>query len=311
MVRPLTRAETTAHWPTLYEAGPYRTPFAQPAYIQALADALGYTAEPVGYFEGEHLLAGVYCFTRRVGPYRMATVPPLTAFTPVLLAAAAGPETAEVLLDHLKRRYGLTHLHLHPALHGQVQTPGWTHRTLFTDWIDLQTDEITARWSASARRLFRKHEAAFTVAESPSSIPDLVAHCGRSYARHGRKLPVPAPRLTALVDTLHADGLVRVFAATPHGATQPEAVVGLLHDGHTACYWLAGSTPGPAMTVLLGQVLQQLQSEGYTGFDFVGANTPTIAEFKRRFGGTRLPYTRLTHARHAVARWWAIGLRFR
>ncbi len=311
MTRSLTREEVAERWPMLLASSPHRTPFAQPAYINTLVESLGYTAEPFGVFDGTMLLGGIHGFTRRVGPYRMATVPPLTAFTPVLLSDKAGPETADALLDHLKQRYGMVHLHLHPALHEQVQATGWAVRTLYTYFIDLDGSGITDRWSAGARRLFRKHEAIYEVEESAGWIPFLVEHCRNSYARHGRKLPVPAARLTPLVGSLHAAGCVRVFAALERGALKPDAVVGLLHDGQTACYWLAGSIPGPAMTVLLGNVLAQLDAEGYTLFDFVGANTPSIAEFKRRFGGQRIPYTRLTHTQSPLARWWAAALRFR
>ena len=68
-----------------------------------------------------------------------------------------------------------------------------------------------------------------------------------------------------------------------------------LHDERTALDWIAGSRPGPAMTVLLAGVLERLAADGLERFDFGGANVPTIAEFKRKFGGHLVPYF---HARH-------------
>ena len=49
------------------------------------------------------------------------------------------------------------------------------------------------------------------------------------------------------------------------------------------------------MTVLLGHVLARLREEGVAYFDFVGANTPSIAEFKRRFGSELVSYFRARH----------------
>jgi len=111
-----------------------------------------------------------------------------------------------------------------------------------------------------------------------------------SYRRHDREPPAPPSRLYPLVESLIEHGLVRLWTATPHRGEDPEGVIGIAHDGRTAGYWLGGSVPGPAMTVLLGTVLTQLQKEGYALFDFVGANTPSIAVFKRQFGGDLTTY---------------------
>ena len=82
------------------------------------------------------------------------------------------------------------------------------------------------------------------------------------------------------------------FTATPVSGGAPEAGLIVLRDGASACYWIAGSVPGPAMTVLLGHVLSRLQAEGVRYFDFVGANVPPVAEFKRHFGPKLVPYLR-------------------
>lgn len=84
---------------------------------------------------------------------------------------------------------------------------------------------------------------------------------------------------------------VHALKATATGACEAGVVV--LHDDATAHYWIAGSRPGPAMTVLLGHLLERLASNGMKLFDFVGANTPSIAEFKRRFGPQLVSYYRV------------------
>ncbi|HET6566995.1 MAG TPA: hypothetical protein VFG50_03460, partial [Rhodothermales bacterium] len=52
----------------------------------------------------------------------------------------------------------------------------------------------------------------------------------------------------------------------------------------------AGSEPGPAMSVLLANMLPALASSGMRTFDYQGANTPSIAEFKRRMGARLVSY---------------------
>jgi hypothetical protein len=94
-----------------------------------------------------------------------------------------------------------------------------------------------------------------------------------------------------LVEAGHA----RVFAAQARETSAPEAALVVAHDGQTAFYWIAGSDPGPAMTVLLAYTLPQLRHDGITTFDFMGANVPSIAEFKRRFGPALQIYHHVRH----------------
>jgi hypothetical protein len=53
------------------------------------------------------------------------------------------------------------------------------------------------------------------------------------------------------------------------------------------------------MTVLLAEALPRLRADGLAAFDFVGANTPSIAEFKRRLGPALVPYFRIERCTRA------------
>jgi hypothetical protein len=63
-----------------------------------------------------------------------------------------------------------------------------------------------------------------------------------------------------------------------------EAAIVLLHRLSDAFYWIVGSSPGPSMTILIAHVFEHCAANNIRRFDFVGANTPSIADFKRRFG---------------------------
>ena len=92
----------------------------------------------------------------------------------------------------------------------------------------------------------------------------------------------------------------RVFAAHRRDTGAFEGGLIVLVDGSSAYYWIAGSIPGAAMTVVTGQMLFRLRSEGISTVDFVGANTPSIAAFKRRFGPTLVEYPRLVASRSRI-----------
>ena len=95
---------------------------------------------------------------------------------------------------------------------------------------------------------------------------------------------------------------LRVLLVAPDDG-RAEAAVCTITDAGTSYYWLAGSVPGPAMTVLLGSLLPKLRQDGVRIFDLVGANTPSIAEFKRRLGAQLEEYRALTSVSRPELRW--------
>lgn len=303
LIRPLEAPEAAARWRALRAASPQRSVFASLPYADAVAEASGLRAEVVLVGDGVRDEAGVIVFHRRRGPYREGVVPPFTAFTPVLFrsfpeeaAIHARSSAYEALLGALESHLDVARLHLPPSTVDvrPAQWRGWTAAPLYTYRLRLGDEpDPTAAWSRGARRTFRKAREDYRVLEDGSGSEALVGLLAQRYAERGRRLPLPPERLLPFIERMRRAGLVRIFTATATGGEAPEAAVAVLHDGHTAHYWVAGSRPGPAMTVLLGEMLPRLQADGLTTFDFVGANTPSIAEFKRRFRPVLTPYFRL------------------
>ncbi len=284
-----------------FGASPRYTPYSDPAYAACLREALGvgwrlFTARAASH----EAFALVY--ERRALTGRRAVVPPLTAYTPIVAdppprphEIAARAAATEALAAQLEDRYRYAALHLHPA-DADVRAltwRGWKAQPLYTYLLPLGADDAQARWSAATRRTYTREAVRFAVGEEPEAAAAIAGLCAESYARHGRRPPAPVDRLARLVGGLQACGMARLFAARPASGGPPEAGLAVLRHGATAYYWVAGSRPGPAMTVLLGGVLPLLAREGVRTFDFVGANTPSIAEFKRRFGAELQVYYRV------------------
>jgi hypothetical protein len=254
-------------------------------------------------WEGDTLRAGAVLFEKRKGPYRAATLPPLVQYvTPLLDALLRETDVHHdrsalgALLTTVADAFHQAQFVLHPSLADvrPLQWAGWRVEPAYTYRIDLSaSSSVTAGWSSNPKRTLKKESDAFEIAEGPSWTSEAIALVEASHARQEQELGVAPEAAWALGQRLANDGLVRVFVARRGGAAEAGLLV--LTDGRTAHYWLAGSTPGPAMTVLLGHVLGQLRDDGVAVFDFVGANTPSIAEFKRRFGATLVPYFRARH----------------
>lgn len=297
-------------WKVLVAKSPQATACSRFAFGTAVEEALGLPAWVAAVWEEDTLRAGALLFEKRRGPFRGAALPPLV---PLVTPLLDGPlreadvhhrrSSLDALLGLLPEAFHQTHLVLHPSLADArpLLWAGWQVRPAYTYHLDLRDqDPVTKGWSDTPKHTFKKEAEHFAVSEGPGETEAAVALVEDSHGRQAHDLGVDAEALATLAHPLGAAGLLRVFVAR-RGST-PEAGLFVLTDGRTAHYWLAGSVPGPAMTVLVGHVVGRLRDEGVAYFDFVGANTPSIAEFKRKFGGTLVPYFRARHTAHPALR---------
>ncbi len=279
-------------WDTLVRVSAQRNPYVTPAYARAFKEAFGYEIEIIGLFQDEHLIGGALLYIERKGPYRRVLIPPFTQYTSVLfeepLSTArihAHTSPLDQVLSYIEDRYASLQIALHPSLL-DIRPFQWHHWDVlprYTYQMPLKDRERMLRdWSAGTRRLFLKHEEEFEIVEAPWASREIIELARKSYQRHECPFPADADRLDVAVRHLLDTHFARAFVAK-RGETLEAGLI-VLHDRKTAYYWIAGSLPGPGMTVLLGSVLPRLYAETMDRFDFVGANTPSIAEFKRRFG---------------------------
>ncbi|WP_412068191.1 GNAT family N-acetyltransferase [Rubrivirga sp. IMCC43871] len=276
----------------LWDASPDRTPFAHPAALAAYADAFGLAPAVLAVEDEGALLAAVPVFEKRRGPFVAASLPPLCPVLAPLLAAPLGEADTHARrspLDRLLAGLGdavdQATLALGPGDLRPYAWAGWALTPRSTYRLDLG-DGPAAGFSSNVRRTVRRDADAFVVSDDgdPGEAVRLMAE---GYARGDAELGIDLGAATGLAQAFVTSGLARTFAATRDGTT--EAAIVVASDGRTAYYWIAGSTPGPAMTVLVADVLARLAAEGVAAFDFCGANTPSIAEFKRRFGAQLAP----------------------
>lgn len=297
-----TLSPSDARYAALWDASPGRTPFAHPAAVRAFGDAFGLTPRVVALGDGS---AAVPLFERRRGPLRGAALPPLCpVLRPLLAEPLREAEThrrASPLDRLLERLDGEAHQWT-LALGDDDLRPytwaGWTAQPRATYVSDLDGDP-QAGYSSGVRRTLRQ-SGAFAVERDDDATAEAVRLMAASYRRGGGALGLDEGAVVDLARAFVRAGLAETWTARRGGAV--EAAMTVARDGRRAFYWIGGSRPGPAMTVLAGAILARLAAEGVATFDWCGANTPSIAEFKRRFGPRLAPAPLVRRVTHPALR---------
>lgn len=288
-------------WRALWEISPQRSPFSRLEFLRAAAGAAGLDLN-VHFVDSEGLdTAGAAVTWRKRGPYRTVILPPYTPFSALLLRESTAASDVHArsspfgaILRELERNYDAIQLHLHPSI-VDVRPAiwrDWAAHPLYTYIFPLDDGSgIVERWSSSAARNYKTARDGYELYEGTEAAAAAIRLSVDSYARHGRSAPLSKDALATLIDGTKE--LSTAYAVRRLDETRrTDAAVIVVADAGRAYYWIAGSLPGNAMTVLVGELLARLSTKERT-FDFVGANTPSIAEFKRRFGCTLETYYRI------------------
>lgn len=278
------------------------TVFSTWSWLQCAQQATGNACHCLGLYRNGQLVAGLSGIeTQRAGLRRFST-PVLTPHGGLLLAPIAGKgpakaesegqRAAELLIAYLRQEYHHCALVHAPAV-GDMRPftwAGWEARVRYTYQMELGDREgLWERLERRTRTVIRKAEGSGFRVLPTEDMALFGQQYERLYARQGGKVPVDAGVAQRFAEAACRAGLAQgLKVESPEG--QVAAVV-IFVRGFEGCYaWVAGANPElnhtGATSLLYWKYFEQEQGR----FDFVGANMPAIAFFKRGFGGELVPY---------------------
>ncbi|MCB2204361.1 GNAT family N-acetyltransferase [bacterium] len=300
-------AEQPELWQQLHTDAGNRTVFSSLPWLRILAELFEREASAVLLLRGDRPVAGIPLMMKRRGFLRATPPLPITMYTGLLLVedSRLWMEDIPLLLRAVERRCHFASLStvLPEQLRQQFVSRQWDVRRMQNRTLQLHdSDTLWQGYSQSLRRKIRRTSETGLRIDSEAN-PQTLAECyNESYNRHGILPPIPPVRIQEWLTKLRRQGLVDMYAATRTDG-RCVATRAMIRDGDTLYDWLAGSNPPLAPSGshwLLHQLLEKYHAEGCTRFDFMGANTPGVSDFKRSFGGTVQNYEELEWYRPAL-----------
>ncbi len=211
----------------------------------------------------------------------------------------------EVLLDELERCFGMVSLALPPNIldtrvflwHSWRVIPHYTYQVNLTS-----PDAVRARYSQSLRRKLSAAGERFHI--RTIQRPEIIAKMFEaSYNRKGLVPPFSPAVIRRLLEALREFPPVELWGIEDERG-KLLAVRVVVNDSNTWYDWIAGALPdsSPASHVLVDFLIARALERGAETFDFMGANTPKVVDFKRAFGGVLLLSFNLEWERNAALR---------
>ncbi|MFH1568320.1 MAG: GNAT family N-acetyltransferase [Gemmatimonadota bacterium] len=314
--------EDDAEWEA-FAAAAGASPFASLAWLRCAQAGTGDPYRLYGCRRHGRLVAAASGLERRAWGARQLVTPPLLPHGGFLMA----PPTSErpslreaecsgafrALIGFLGAEYGSLHLTMGPEVLDarEFTWAGWEVRPRYTYQLDLLDRE--AVWEGMERRTrtaIRKAEAAGFEAGPGGDTALLRRLYEQVYARQNEAPPVHPAVVEAFAEAARQAGLTETWVVRAADG-EPAAAVVFAGGGPWAFAWVAGADPelrdSGAAALLYWRFLQQTAA---SHFDFVGANIPGIALFKRGFGCRLVPYLaveahrgRLRRGLVALRRW--------
>jgi len=169
--------------------------------------------------------------------------------------------------------------------------------TFYTDTLDRQ--QAMEKWNPDIRRQATKAmKQPISIAQGLESkqIHDFYKIQELSFKRQRHRFKFDSQAFEKLITRLSSTVNLTFYVAYKEGT--PIAGQVILYHKKRAYYWLAGAHPdylkSGANQAILKHIFKDFDAKGIDQFDFVGANTSGVADYKGSFNFPLKPYYHLT-----------------
>lgn len=314
------KGNESAAWDQFVEGSPQGTVFAKSFWLRAFEQFPPNNQAKVLIVRDSAgaIQAGVPLFLSRAGRRLSVGQPPLTAYSSLLLAPRFRKDEnreaewkmktiGELLAEIFQRRYDRVCLIHAPSLVDirEFTWQGWNATPQYTYVRLLDSLDIVGELSKNHGKNFRKAARAGYTVSLVENLAERLDAFLVLFENSYKSIPAAYPRHCRFVRAIFQastgnDAALLYEAKDARGNVQAARIV------WPSCHqqvmdWAAattdtGRTDG-ATAFLMAKMFEDLRDRGYREFDFCGANTRTIAQYKAGFNARLVPYYATTTKR--------------
>lgn len=298
------RVEDTFLWDNFVSSSPQGTVFSTSEWLTAGATAQGGKPVILGVREDDTLVAGVSFVEIVRGPLKKASTPVFTPYggviyrgdpdKPELDSESLQLQCAEKMIDWLQRKYHHIVLVHAPGFTDirPFSWQGWNGKVCYTYIIDITDPEkLFKKFRKGTRSKIRQAEKSLILG-GITDAEHLADMHERMFRDRNSIPPVSRGIVTSMVSNLMKSGLVDINTAQENNG-EVIAVQAIVRDIHTIYSWIYITTHDKRHTgadsLLLWDAVKRY-SGSHERLDLAGANIPSVAFFKKAFGGVLTPY---------------------
>lgn len=209
-----------------------------------------------------------------------------------------------ILLEYLVQHYQLIDIPLSPEIKDSrpyswsnfVVTTAYTYKFTITDF-----DQLKQQFSQDLRRKIKRAEEQNISCKTSTETADLTRFILDSYKESSTSPPISAKLIEKFMHIAIKENIGTLFYQ--YLENEPISGIFVLHDDHTV-YALFAGISADKRDVTNSELVHAfvLQQKGFIGktFDFLGANTQHLEQFKRSFGGELVPYFKINYTKNLL-----------
>lgn len=298
------RIEDAVLWDDFVNTSSEGAIFSTSGWVRMAARAQGGVPVTLGAFDDGRLVAGVAYVEISRGVLRKASSPALTPYCGFLFRPYRGKRRSEEesfrhaaaapLVTYLSGRYGHVYL-VHPP--GVIDMRpfiwnGYAAVVRYTYILDISApDRLWDVMEHRVRTVIRNAGGSLTV-ENSTSMDLFGALYEHVYLDRGNEPPVRRGTVVRMVGEVLETGTGEMRVVKDADGSALCAGV-FVRDARTVYAWVSGAiptrNPSGAMSLLFWDTADRYRATHGT-LDMVGANLPSVAFFKKGFGGSLVPY---------------------
>jgi lipid II:glycine glycyltransferase (peptidoglycan interpeptide bridge formation enzyme) len=287
----------------------FGTIFHQTKWLKKVYSGKGVDFEVVVVYDDKGQLVAGFAFGYKsiYSQRALATAPVTPYFSPLIKPKKTNSRIkqesyyntiTELIIEYLESKLSYIKITFPPEII-DIRPWDWsnyTNKVLYTYKSELKViDDVINKFDSDIKRRAKKAKELDYILSTDTSemqIHDFYELLQKTYKKQQHKFTLSEGVFKGIVSSIFKEESAKIY--TVYYERKPVSSCLIIFDTNIAYYWLAGSDPDYLKMgfnqLLFVEMMADLSNMGKEYFDFIGANTSTIARYKGTFNMDLVPY---------------------